>query len=66
MYTESITINDFEIVRVFNGCDLVETYKQYECGCIEFGTVISDRAIEWGRTERRCQSHGWNSNAKSK
>ena len=58
MYTESTTINDYQRVRVFNGCELVETYKEYRCGCKEFGTTRSDGAIEWGRTEKRCQSHG--------
>ncbi len=58
MYTETITVNDYVKVHVYDGYELMEIYKQYECGCQELGNVLSDGAIEWGQTKNRCPIHG--------
>ncbi len=57
MYTETKKIGDYNKVCVYSGFDLLEAYKQYECGCQIYGTVISNGAIEWGQLEKRCSLH---------
>ncbi len=57
MYAESETVDDYRRVRIYNGLELVETYKQYECGCEEVGTILSDGATSWGQLKWVCPLH---------